>query len=316
MPRACLPRKAPINQLPEAARYALILYNLPQPAHRPLPYSTMSYLGSLQSVLTTTTSKYNTLRRQLLPSEDDGDTEDDSHVARVLRAYYIEKGRPFPPWLPADPKAPQAAPAQVVTSSGRQQQAQPAMRAGGLSDLWDNGQQQTQPQQPQSLRAGRGRGMAQAQQAPTRTSIVDSLEPAPQARLLPSQKQGSYQGSLSQQSMRPPAEPSPPSSSGGGTTAQERLKARLWGSGRSSSPTPSQASASRISPQQSPGYNTGSVVSQNPYQQAPPPASGNPYGSSNPYADQGGASGGSRGGYFSGPQGQKVGLPNGPRPHR
>ncbi|KAJ9641991.1 hypothetical protein H2199_005206 [Coniosporium tulheliwenetii] len=62
-----------------------------------------SYLTSLY---TTTTSRYASLRRNLLSSEEDGDTEDDSHISRVLRAYYTEKGRPFPPWLPPDPKAP------------------------------------------------------------------------------------------------------------------------------------------------------------------------------------------------------------------
>jgi Sec1-binding region of Mso1 len=42
--------------------------------------------------------------------KDDPDSEDSSHVSTVLRAYYIEKGRPFPPWLPPDPKHPSPQP--------------------------------------------------------------------------------------------------------------------------------------------------------------------------------------------------------------
>lgn len=32
-------------------------------------------------------------------NEDDGDPKDDTHVCRVLRSYYAEKGRPIPWWL-------------------------------------------------------------------------------------------------------------------------------------------------------------------------------------------------------------------------
>ncbi|KAK4550832.1 hypothetical protein LTR36_000412 [Oleoguttula mirabilis] len=206
-----------------------------------------SYLSNL---LTQTTSRYNTLRRTLLSNEDDGDTEDDSHISRVLRAYYTEKGRPFPPWLPPDPNdrraitpQPYAQPQQQggqyfanVGQGGRSQhsgvQAQhQAGNRGSLSDLWDpapaaqpssNG-----PTQPQSLRAGR-RPVAPAQPS------SNTLAP-PQARPLPSQRAGSYQSVQSQHNSRPSMEPSPPSSSGGGSTAQERLKARLWGGARGGS---------------------------------------------------------------------------------
>ena len=95
-----------------------------------------SYFSNL---LTNTTSRYNSLRRTLLSDEADGDTEDDTHISRVLRSYYTEKGRPFPPWLPPDPKAPQQAPTVFVSSSGRQQPGAAQMGRGGgaLSDLWD-----------------------------------------------------------------------------------------------------------------------------------------------------------------------------------
>ena len=58
------------------------------------------------NLLTKTSSQISNLRSTLLYSEADGDTDDDTHVCRVLRNYYVEKGRPFPPWLPPDPKVP------------------------------------------------------------------------------------------------------------------------------------------------------------------------------------------------------------------
>ncbi|CAI6333965.1 unnamed protein product [Periconia digitata] len=201
-----------------------------------------SYLNNL---LTTTTSRYNSLRRQLLSDEVDGDTEDDSHISRGLRAYYTEKGRPFPPWLPPDPKAPQAAPAQMVSSSGRgygnmgPPQQQMGRGSAAINDLWDGPSQPQQQQEPMSLRRaqlGRGGGGRQGL-APSR-----SPEPQMQGRPLPSQRAGSYQTGGDR--FRP-SETSPPPSAGSGVSAQDRLKARLWGSGRSSSPsnTPSQSSS-------------------------------------------------------------------------
>lgn len=184
----------------------------------------------LSNILTNTTSKYNTLRRNLLSDEVDGDTEDDSHLCRALRAYYTEQNKAFPPWLPNDPKRSASVQSTTsFTSSLRQQSSQqtPTINApqgggrGGLSDLWDTpGQRQASPQ-PQSLRvraqdrSGSFQGRAQG----------DSLA-AP--RPLPSQRAGSYQSSVAQQQQG--NDPSPPASSGG--TAQERLKARLWGAAR------------------------------------------------------------------------------------
>lgn len=213
-----------------------------------------SYLSNL---LTQTTSRYNSIRRTLLSNEDDGDTEDDSHISRVLRAYYVEKGRPFPPWLPPDPNDKKAMTPQpyaqmgssYFSNAGGKSQYAPVQNQAGqrssLSDLWDPpAQQAAAPIQPQSLRAGR-RPMAAAQTSNPSSTL------APQARPLPSQRAGSYQSVQSQASPRPSFEPAPPSTSGGGT-AQDRLKARLWGGARSGSPANGQA----------------------PY--APPP-SGNPY---------------------------------------
>lgn len=198
----------------------------------------------LSNILTQTTSRYNSIRRTLLSNEDDGDTEDDSHISRVLRAYYTEKGRPFPPWLPPDPNdrraitpQPSAQPVSNYGSSyfnsmgGKSQYAptqnqESRSQRSSLSDLWDPPAQQSAPVQPQSLRAVR-RPVAASQ--PT-SNPSSTLAPRP----LPSQREGSYQSVQSQQPGRPSLDPTPPSSSGG--TAQDRLKARLWGGSRSASP--------------------------------------------------------------------------------
>ncbi|OMP84572.1 hypothetical protein BK809_0001675 [Diplodia seriata] len=248
-----------------------------------------SYLSNL---LTNTTSRYNSLRRNLLDSEADGDTEDDSHIARVLRAYYQEKGRPFPPWLPPDPRAPSPAPTQqFVRSTGPAAGAPPASR-GGLSDLWDTPSSQTPPPQPNSLRS---RAPPRAGPGAGRGGL---LQPEPSqggGRPLPSQRAGSYQSSYSQGS-RPSFDSQPPGSAGSGS-AQDRLKARLWGSGRSGSPTGSQSS----SPAGSPGVPT--TGARNPFERS---HSANPSG-------RWGA--GSRDEGSGGHQG-RVGLPSGPRAYK
>jgi hypothetical protein len=278
-----------------------------------------SYLSNL---LTTTTSRYNSLRRTLLSDDADGDTEDDSHISRVLRAYYTEKGRPYPQWLPPDPKAPQPAPAQFA--SGRQQGPPQMGRGGGLSDLWDAPAQQPPQQQPLSLRAQRGGTRAYQGRQP----MGQALAPEPQSRPLPSQREGSYQ---SQSSFSGYPEPSPPLTSSSGTSAQDRLKARLWGAGRSNSPVQNASASAGTSPaatrspyerpsagrppyptdRGSSGYSSGGGGRQQSSQQgmsANAPWQGN----SDPYAQGGG-------GYGGAPQrappggGGRVGLPSGPR---
>lgn len=281
----------------------------------------------LNNILTTTTSRYNNLRRQLLDSEADGDTEDDSHISRSLRAYYTEKGRQFPPWLPPDPKgAPPPQPTQFASSSGRQQGQAQQMggRGGGLSDLWDAPQQQQQPQEPLSLRRAAGRGGG-ARPLHGRPGMGNSLTPEPQSqgRPLPSQRAGSYQSSAG----RSQTDASPPPSAGSGSTAQERLKARLWG--RSSSPAPnapadtgSQQSSSRLD-----SYERPSQGGRNPYadernnsygfppngggrqQSSSTVSSNSPWvGNDDPYGP-----GYDTGAPHRGPPGGRVGLPSGPR---
>jgi Sec1-binding region of Mso1 len=191
-----------------------------------------SYLSGL---LTTTTSRYASLVA-LLPSnsEQDGETEDDTHLCRVLRAYYMEKGRPFPPWLPPDPKSPQ--PVQPVYTSnptvgdgyGRLNSTGGASKLGSL---WQDQPPSQQPPPPQSLR---GRGVASSAlrdgARPNPYTRQQSQEPAVQPRPLPSQRAGTHQAMGRSDS----------SGSAGPTTAQDRLKARLWGSAKASqSPPPS-----------------------------------------------------------------------------
>ncbi|KAI4171337.1 MAG: hypothetical protein LQ348_006939, partial [Seirophora lacunosa] len=75
-----------------------------------------SYIPSLTTLVTTTTSRYTSALRQRIAagasstSESDdlyADSPDASHVSRVLRAYYREKtppGQPLPEWLGVDPR--------------------------------------------------------------------------------------------------------------------------------------------------------------------------------------------------------------------
>lgn len=321
-----------------------------------------SYSSYLSGALTTATNKYTSLRRALLDNEADGDTEDDSHVCRVLRAYYEEKGRQFPEWLPPDPKRPPPPPpAQIVSSNraggyGGGGQMGGQRGSGGLSDLWGDSGRSSGQGAPSSLRAGRTSNvsMDSAQSSTTslgragggRMGIVDSyqknsLDLPAQARPLPSQRAGSYQSSI----RSPPADQTPPGSSAGGASAQDRLKARLWGGGRSASPVSNQSQSANPSPGLSGigsrppyessggsgGYGGGG---QAPMTSANSPwsgggddyggytggggygSSGNPYGpaSSNPYGATSAPAPARNVGLPSGPR--RGGLPTGPRPHR
>lgn len=208
----------------------------------------------LTTLLTSTTSRYTTLRRTLLPGTDetDGDTEDDSHIARCLRAYYTEKNRPFPDWLPPDPKKP-LPPVQHQQQGygygysdgyGGQQQGgygyqrgagvgvggrygsgssasgpgSMGGRSGGMSDPYDG----SAGAGSSSLRAGRGDRFGAGGAAGQR------LTPGG-GRPLPSSREGSMQGRFGEEGgggiSRPGA-----GAAGAGST-QDRLKARLFGGG-------------------------------------------------------------------------------------
>jgi len=239
-----------------------------------------SYLSSATStfsnLLTNTTSKYTTLRRQLLPlssDERDGDTEDDTHVCRVLRAYYTEKSKPFPGWLPPDPRRPISGGGgggggAVSSGSWNSGSLRPEMGASrptsggrGLSDLF--GPATTATQGSGSLRRSEGSALRvggispqpqpqpqsyqqQAQEQsgrppPSSAASTNFLSPnsAGGARPLPSQRDGSYQ-SLRLGRQGTPAASGYGDEAGGqqqqqqpqapvGNTAQDRLKAKLYG---------------------------------------------------------------------------------------
>lgn len=203
-----------------------------------------SYFSSLtqSSAISNLGTRLNSLRRAITLGDeaDDPDNEDCSHISNVLRAYYTEKGRPYPAWLPPDPKNPTPQPTRVVATSQIQPGQAPATSAygrgsgGGLSDLWgDSGSPQPPAPQTASLRRGRSTpgptgmpltGAASAPPGPMSTSASPLPSPglnAAGARPLPSQRQGSYQGAGGPERTA--------------SSAQERLRARLQG-GRSPSP--------------------------------------------------------------------------------
>ncbi|KAJ5570189.1 uncharacterized protein N7459_009619 [Penicillium hispanicum] len=216
--------------------------------------SYFSSLTSSSSISNVIGSRLNSLRRAVTLGDegDDPENEDCSHVSNALRAYYTEKGRPFPPWLPPDPKAP-AAPTRVVATTQLPSAGTPGQtpatgsygRGGGLGDLW--GDSDASPQRNMaattSLRRGRGGNappLSSTHSAPPPGPVSSpppplthaqshspatsgSLQPAG-ARPLPSQRNGSYQSSQSTRSTQDR-----------GGSAQERLRARLQG-GRSPSP--------------------------------------------------------------------------------
>lgn len=194
-------------------------------------------------LLTTTSSQISNLQSRILSGENDGDTEDDTHVCRVLRAYYTEQGKPFPGWLPPDPKAPPPVVAPVYNAQpqvgsrygglAQQQPGGPGGSSTGLSSLWDSsgGARQGGAPAAGSLRQGqfaRGSGSS----GPGRGE--------PQARPLPSQRGGSYQA----QSFGRDSGTTPPS----GSSAQDKLKQRLWGGGGARTTSPSSGTSGPFQP--------------------------------------------------------------------
>ncbi|KAJ5504918.1 hypothetical protein N7463_007792 [Penicillium fimorum] len=214
-----------------------------------------SYFTSLTSspAISGLGSRLTNLRRAITLGDegDDPDNEDCSHISNALRAYYTEKGRPFPPWLPQDPKGPSPTPSRPIATSqlppsSYNQGSASSGRSEGLGDLWgDSPTSQTSIPQTASLRRGRGGTappLASANSAPPGPSAspgpaitlsqtyspTGSGSPHPSgARPLPSQRAGSHQSSQ--------ARPNLDRVGSGGGSAQDRLRARLQG-GRSPSP--------------------------------------------------------------------------------
>ncbi|TPX08232.1 uncharacterized protein E0L32_001872 [Thyridium curvatum] len=288
------------------------------------------------NILTTTSSRISNLRSTYLSGDADGDTEDDTHVCRVLRAYYTEKGRTFPGWLPPDPKAPPPAPAvyaQPQVGSRYGGMASQPGGGGGLSSLWDSNPA-SQRQDAQSLRQGRGAPMQQQQQQGGRLNpYARNSDPRDdnQTRPPPGQRAGSYQSANAygrESSTTPPA--------GGGGSAQDRLRNRLFGGGgaRTTSPQsggpfqpPAQSSSGTYG---SRGGQSGGGAADNyedrfapggMYDAAPPNRGGGggdrPFMAANsPWAsndtDYSGGGSSRPGGLPSGPR-RPGGLPSGPR---
>ncbi|KAE8354764.1 hypothetical protein BDV28DRAFT_130304 [Aspergillus coremiiformis] len=215
-----------------------------------------SYFSSLtsSSAISNLGTRLTSLRRAITLGDeaDDPDHEDCSHISNVLRVYYSEKGRPFPSWLPLDPKAPTPSPARTIATTQIQPGAHGSAPAtsmygrgsgGGLSDLWgDSGSAQPPASQTASLRRGRGTPGSVSMGAPLATtssappgSVTTPVSQSPTppslypggARPLPSQRAGSHQSGSGPMSGAQPLERA--------ASAQERLRARLHG-GRSPSP--------------------------------------------------------------------------------
>ncbi|RDL35251.1 uncharacterized protein BP5553_07182 [Venustampulla echinocandica] len=184
-----------------------------------------SYFSSL---LTTTTSRVASIRQNLLQNESDGDSEYETHIARVLRNYYTEKGRPFPRELNLLPPG-EAQPIYAQTNVGAGYGGFQNSSGGGggateLSSLWaPPPQQQQDPQggqpQNQSLRQGRAAASLRGRQNPF--TKQQAPEPQVQARPLPSQSSYSSQNTSANPYSR---NDTPPGSSQGLRSAKDRLK--------------------------------------------------------------------------------------------
>lgn len=270
------------------------------------------------NILTTTTSRLNNLQRQVFASEADGDTEDDTHVCRVLRQYYTENGRGLPPWLPPDPKAPPPTPvlqqpqnpgvgARYGASAGQGAGAGAGPGQGpgqgGLSSLRDN-----------NRAAGRG-GAA--------TTPVGSSSRNPFARNAmtpdPSGRGGDGGAMAAAAAARPLTSQRTGSNSdvsvggaggaGGVSSAQDRLRQRLWGSGARTTSPNSTTGPFAPPPQQQPqhsGRSRGGGSGVGDY---------DPYGPGGQY-DSGSGGGGAPAGRYGGtPPGRRGvgGLPGNPR---
>lgn len=250
------------------------------------------------NILTNTTSRITNLQRSVFASEADGDTDDDTHVCRVLRQYYAENGRPLPNWLPPDPKAPPPAPI-IQQNSGpaaSRYGAAPQQGAGqgGLSSLWD-----------QNRGAGRGAGGAASSRNPFARN-AGTPDPAPvQARPLPSQRAGSVQSNSVDMGAGG-------GGGGGAASAQDRLRQRLYGGGARTT-SPSSSTGPFAPPPQQGG---GGIPSRSRGGSAANAGSGDydPYGPGGQF-DSSSGGGGNRyggGGLPSGPR-RMGGLPSGPR---
>ncbi|KIX10477.1 uncharacterized protein Z518_01560 [Rhinocladiella mackenziei CBS 650.93] len=282
--------------------------------------------GAASTWSSTLSSRLASLRKALTKDseEDDPDNEDCSHISNVLRAYYAEKGRAFPEWLPPDPKKPVAPPSQPQGSYGQygavygsgstyssQYGGQPIHargpsggRGGGLSDLWDSAPAQPAPP-AQSLRAARPtpQSLRSSDSGKSQSSgpTTPFGGPTAGARPLPSQRAGSYQTN--------------PTANAQSLGSRDRLRARLQGGGSGRSSPSAGLNSGGNNGQAAYGPPGGNFSSQNrggssqPYISASEPWStgGDPYG-----YDAGGYSSGGLSSNQYGNQGYRQ-RPGGPR---
>lgn len=253
------------------------------------PTPKMSWYSNIASRVNNSVT---TLSRNLLNSEADGDTEDDTHVCRVLRQYYATEkpGAGLPAWLPPDPKAPppvavqqqaSAVPSRYGAAGGLQ-----ASPSSGLSSLWDKNRGASPaaagPRNPFAT------GGARSPADPAGGGMVRPPLPGSAARVGGSGGTGSYGG--------------PPTAG----SIQDRLKGRLGGGARTVSPGNS-GGGPFAPPPAPPVRGSSGSGDYDPYR------AGGGYGGNNPYASSGGgeAAGGSSGGRYGASGG--GGLPSGPR---
>ncbi|EEQ91604.1 uncharacterized protein BDCG_06724 [Blastomyces dermatitidis ER-3] len=309
-----------------------------------------SYFSSFKSssAISNFSTRFNSLRRAISSGDetDDPDSEDCSHISNVLRAYYTEKGRRLPPWLPADPKSPApptptVAVATQASFQGYGGAAPPGGPAaggrgagGGLGDLWGDPSPARPPPQHQtsSLRLGRNPSHQPAPSSSTHLMPSPSNAPTrPATSASSSRTAGSYFDR--QQSRTPPpptatsARPLPSQRAGSYQTSQAaaaQQQGRLGtGIERSTSGVSAQerlrarlhGGAVSSSPTRTPspeyGRNEPSGGGGQPYTGSSRPwESGDRHGSST-YGSGGGGGGG--GGIGNGLQGRRLGQHRGPR---
>ncbi|KAI5461526.1 Sec1-binding region of Mso1-domain-containing protein [Mariannaea sp. PMI_226] len=248
------------------------------------------------NLLTKTSSQISNLRSTLLSGEADGDTEDDTHVCRVLRGYYAEKGRPLPAWLPPDPKGAAQTPQPLLVNNNVGQRygslgsipQQPG--GGGLSSLWDsNGPGSGQPPTTQSLRAGRA----------SMPNVGNDI----QRRPVP--KTYNTVGNVTQAAAAGGGGGAAGGGIAGASSAQNLLRQRLWGA-RTTSPSQPANSQGPFAPPSGGGNYEDRFAPGGMYDSS---GGDKPVMSANaPWADGGDD--------FSGRPSRRQGLPSGPRQYR
>ncbi|KAG9240514.1 hypothetical protein BJ878DRAFT_284447 [Calycina marina] len=168
------------------------------------------------SFFSTVTTTFNNVRK----GDGDGDTPEDTHIARTLRAYYTDpnlskKYPEWPEWMPGPRPASMPTPARVTNVEARYGQVDPNSGRGYGAVQGER----RNPYQPEAAAVGARPNAAlsglfdkkpratpgAAPAAAPRTTALNSVfdrrpvsrpePPRPQARALPSQRGNSYQNS-------------------------------------------------------------------------------------------------------------------------